>query len=64
VNPNLAIIIRLWPLTAILWSMALLRRNQVMPSEPSSLATMLFAAGAVLPFLVVVACAVLGLVKR
>ena len=35
-----------------------------MPSEPSSLATMLFAAGAVLPFLVVVACAVFGLVKR
>lgn len=35
-----------------------------MPSEPSSLATMLFTAGAVLPFLVVVACAVLALVKR
>lgn len=31
---------------------------------PSSLATLLFAAGAVIPFAVVVVCTVIGLVKR
>ena len=35
-----------------------------MPPEPSALATLMFAAGAVLPFVVVLACAVVGLVKR
>ncbi len=35
-----------------------------MPPEPSALATFVFAAGAVLPFVVVVGCALLGLVKR
>ena len=35
-----------------------------MPSEPSALATFAFAAGAVLPFIVVLGCALLGLVKR
>lgn len=35
-----------------------------MTPEPSALATFMFAAGAVLPFVVVLACAVLGLVKR
>lgn len=35
-----------------------------MPAEPSALATLMFAVGTVLPFVVVVACAVLGLVKR
>lgn len=35
-----------------------------MPSEPSALATLMFAAGTVLPFVAVIACAVLGLVRR
>ena len=35
-----------------------------MVPEPSALATFMFAAGAVLPFAVVVACVLLGLVKR
>ena len=35
-----------------------------MVPEPSTLATLIFAAGAVLPFAVVVACAIVGLVKR
>ncbi len=35
-----------------------------MAAEASTLATLMFAAGAVLPFLVLVACALLGLVKR
>lgn len=35
-----------------------------MPPEPSALATFMFAAGAVVPFVVVLACVVLGLVKR
>ena len=35
-----------------------------MPAEPPALATLMFAAGTVLPFLVVLACALLGLVKR
>ncbi len=35
-----------------------------MVPEPSTLATLMFAAGAVLPFVVVVACAIVGLVKR
>ena len=35
-----------------------------MTPEPSALATFMFAAGAVLPFVAVLACAVLGLVKR
>ncbi len=35
-----------------------------MPPEPSALATFVFAAGAVLPFIVVLGCALLGLVKR
>jgi hypothetical protein len=35
-----------------------------MPSAPSSLATLMFAAGAVLPFAVILVCAVVGLVKR
>lgn len=35
-----------------------------MPSEPSAFATFLFVVGAVLPFAVVLACAILGLVKR
>lgn len=35
-----------------------------MPPEPSALATFMFVAGAVVPFVVVLACVVLGLVKR
>jgi hypothetical protein len=35
-----------------------------MPPEPSALANLMFAAGAVLPFVVVLACALLALVKR
>ena len=35
-----------------------------MPSVPSSFATMMFALGVVGPFVVVVICAVVGLVKR
>ena len=35
-----------------------------MPSTPSSFATLLFTMGAVIPFAVVVVCAVIGLVKR
>jgi hypothetical protein len=35
-----------------------------MPPEPSALAQFAFAAGAVLPFIVVLGCALLGLVKR
>ena len=35
-----------------------------MVPEPSALATYMFAAGAVLPFVVVVACAIMNLVKR
>ena len=35
-----------------------------MVPEPSALATFMFAAGAVLPFVVVLACCLLGLVKR
>ncbi len=35
-----------------------------MGPEPSSLATLLFIAGAVVPFTVIVICSVLGLVKR
>ena len=35
-----------------------------MAAEASTLATLMFAAGTVLPFLVVVGCALLGLVKR
>ena len=35
-----------------------------MPTPPSSLGTMLFLAGALLPFAVVLVCCVIGLVKR
>jgi len=35
-----------------------------MPSAPSSLATMMFTLGVVVPFAVVVICAIVGLVKR
>lgn len=35
-----------------------------MGPEPSTLATLLFAAGAVLPFAAIAICFVLGLVKR
>ena len=35
-----------------------------MGAEPSSLATLLFTAGAVVPFAVIGICFVLGLVKR
>ena len=35
-----------------------------MVPEPSALATYMFAAGAVLPFVVVLGCVLLGLVKR
>ena len=35
-----------------------------MGAEPSSIATLLFAAGAVVPFGVIAVCFVLGLVKR
>lgn len=35
-----------------------------MPPEPSALATFMFVAGAVVPFVAVLACALLGLVKR
>jgi hypothetical protein len=38
--------------------------SQMPPEPPPALATLMFAAGAVLPFLVVLACALLGLVKR
>lgn len=34
------------------------------PEAPSSLATLLFAAGVVVPFTVVLVCFVVGLVKR
>ena len=35
-----------------------------MPVTPPSFAALIFAAGAVLPFAVVLVCAVIGLVKR
>lgn len=35
-----------------------------MPNTPSALATLLFSAGAVLPFAIVFVCFVIGLVKR
>lgn len=35
-----------------------------MPTTPPSFAAFIFAAGAVLPFAVVLVCAVIGLVKR
>ena len=35
-----------------------------MPTTPPSFAGLLFAAGALLPFAVVLVCAVIGLVKR
>lgn len=35
-----------------------------MPPDPSALATYMFAAGAVLPFVVVLGCALVNLVKR
>jgi hypothetical protein len=35
-----------------------------MAVEPTSLGTLLFTAGAVLPFMVVLVCFVIGLVKR
>ena len=35
-----------------------------MPTEPSSLGTLMFTVGALLPFAVVLVCAAIGLVKR
>ena len=35
-----------------------------MPTEPSSIGTLLFIVGAVLPFTVVLVSAIIGLVKR
>ena len=35
-----------------------------MPPTPSTLATVMFTAGAVVPFVVLIVCFVLGLVRR